>query len=597
MNESIKEYTIKDLINMFKLSIPLNKFEIQSVMDTWLRSDKNNTIVAQRFIKAASNKLLNSLKTPTRHETTTYSYDSHSVLMQLKQPKVNQTYELDSVKDSLNPTFQNTVTRIINLDSKYREGSYPLLDPITGLDVTYDFATNPVNNPSVCLEPDKLSSTEYTAYLSTTLTDVLSLKIYHISIPYLWYNIDEVYGTNVFNYRMSFTNSNSRDENTVTIPSGHYNLTGDKNNIYNVINEKLKPITPYLRFELDPLTRKTKINYYSTDFSGIYTKHNMSFTILWFDIINRKNENTKSNSNLGWKLGFRREVSYINNQEQLDNSGNFNRSGTPACCMDFSGGFSPLGSSIFLEIRGEDNRYYNNDKTISCDTSFIYYKNEPVYKVASNTSITYLSGPHNSPGNIMREYPAVSNVYLNKVYKYTAISEAPADLLLTKYLLLGLEDYNNNQLNSGLISIQSSRSTEQNVNINSRKYGLKVAQCPSGNKNYYQYNTGLSNEITGITKAQLATVNAIAKHKNIPTNKTSPPSDNIFAIIRIPNDIQYGQLITDNNIILLNNQRTYFGPCSIGSFKIKLMTEDGNTLNLNKTDWSFALICKQLYQY
>jgi len=590
MNESITEYSIKDLINMFKLSIPLNKFEIQSVMDTWLRSDKNNTIVAQRFIKAASNKLLNSLKTPTRHETTTYSYDSNSVLMQLKQPKVNQTYELDSVKDTLNPTFQNTVTRIINLDSQYREGSYPLLDPITGKDVTYDFLTNPTTNPSVCLEPDKLSSTEYTAYLSTTLTDVLSLKIYHISIPYLWYNIDEVYGTNGFNYRMP-----SGDLSNITIPSGHYNLTGDKNNIYNVINEKLKP--NLMRFELDPLTRKTKINYYSTDFSGIYTKSNEPSTILWFDIINRKNENTKSNSNLGWKLGFRREVSYINNQEKLDKENKYNSSGTLVYYMDFSGGFSPLGSSIFLEIHGEDDRYYNNDKTISCDTSVIYYKNEPVYHVLDNTSITPLPNLHNSPGNIMRLYPDVSNASLNKLYKYTAISDAPADLMLTKYLLLGLEDYNNNQLNSGLISIQSTRSTEQNININPKKYGLKIAQCPSGNKNYYQYNTGLSNEITGITKAQLATVNAIAKHKNRPNNKTAPPSDNIFAIIRIPNDIQYGQLITDNNIILLNSQRTYFGPCSIGSFKIKLMTEDGNTLNLNKTDWSFALICKQLYQY
>jgi hypothetical protein len=591
MDANINHYSIKELIKMFRLSSPINKFEIQSVMDTWIRSDKNNTIAAQRFIKAASNKLLNSLKTPTRHEPTTYSYDSHSVLMQLKQPKVNQTYELEAVKDTLNPMFQNTVTRIINLDSQYREGSYPLLNPITGKDVTYDFLTNPTTTPSVCLEPDKLSSTEYTAYLSTTLTDVLSLKIYHISIPYLWYNIDEVYGTNDFNYRTP-----SGDLSNITIPSGHYNLTGDKNNIYNVINEKLKP--NLMRFELDPLTRKTKINYYSTDFSGIYTKSNKPSTILWFDIINRKNENTKSNSNLGWKLGFRREVSYINNQEKLDKENKYNRSGTLVYYMDFSGGFSPLGSSIFLEIHGEDDRYYNNDKTISYDTSFIYYKNEPVYNVLPDMSITPLSSPHNSPGNIMREYPVVPpNVHLTKLYKYTAISDAPADLMLTKYLLLGLEDYNNNQLNSGLISIQSIRSTEQNVNINSRKYGLKVAQCPSGNKNYYQYNTGLSNEITGITKAQLATVNAIAKHKNMPNYKISPPDDNILAIISVPISIKYGELITYDNIILNNYERTYFGPITIGSFKIKLMTEDGTTLNLNKMDWSLALLCKQLYQY
>ena len=571
MDANINHYSIKELIKMFRLSSPINKFEIQSVMDMWIRSDKNNTIAAQRFIKAASNKLLNSLKTPTRHESTTYSYDSHSVLMQLKQPKVNQTYELEAVKDTLNPTFQNTVTRIINLDSQYREGSYPSED-----------------ETFVCLDPDKLSSTEYTAYLSTTLTDVLSLKIYNIAIPYLWYNIDEAYGNNVFNYREASNDNNTKDEGTIKIPSGQYHLIGDIANIYTTITKKLQ--SSMINFRLEHITRKTIISYTTSDFSGSYSSGNTTnkpWKIIWFDIMNRKNENTKSNSNLGWKLGFRREVSYINNKHKIDANGNYDRSGTQVYYIDLSG--SPLGSIIFLYIK-EGNIFYNNDKTIYYDTSgqLIYYKNEEVYNTSSG-DITLFSS------TVMRNY--LTGGVIKGGWEYTAISDAPADLMLTKYLLLGLEDYNNNQLNSGLISIQSIRSTEQNVNINSRKYGLKVAQCPSGNKNYYQYNTGLSNEITGITKAQLATVNAIAKHKNMPNYKISPPDDNILAIISVPSSIKYGQHITYDNIILNNYERTYFGPITIGSFKIKLMTEDGTTLNLNKMDWSLALLCKQLYQY
>ena len=131
-------------------------------------------------------------------------------------------------------------------------------------------------------------------------------------------------------------------------------------------------------------------------------------------------------------------------------------------------------------------------------------------------------------------------------------------------------------------------------------YELKVSQCPDGGrKNYYQYSTGLSNEVLGITKAQVNSINAVAEIRSKPNMKTIAPTDSIFAIIRIPEDttIQYGQTITNNDVTLLNNERKYFGPVTVGSLKIKLLTEDGNVLNLNKTDWSFALLCRQLYQY
>ena len=167
--------------------------------------------------------------------------------------------------------------------------------------------------------------------------------------------------------------------------------------------------------------------------------------------------------------------------------------------IDFSNEYSPLGSTIYLDTV-EENIFYNKDKTISYDPRgsqpTIYYKKEPVYYSPSFESGTldvsnisaYDSSMHNSPGNIMRVYSNAPNGTITKRYKYTAMSDAPADLRLTKYLLLSLEDYNNNQLNSGLISIQS---TEKNVKIDSKKYGLKISHCPDGqNKNYYQYSTG-----------------------------------------------------------------------------------------------------------
>lgn len=617
MESNIEAYSVDELMKMFKLAQPLTDYAVSSVMDSYKRSDKNSNIVAQRFIEAASKKLLDSVNIKTRHESTTYNYDAHSILMHLKEPKKNFTYELESTPDYLNPTFQNTITRIINLDSKFREDSYPLLDPITGKDVTYNFATAPTTKPDSCLEPNKQSSTQYTAYLSDTLTGVLSLKLYNIAIPYLWYNIDNIYGNNFFQYSDasdSVVNINRQDLSSVTLPTGHYYLTGE-NNIYTALNAAVKKTNLKLQFELDLRTRKTVISYYG-DYSGNYKTDYLQhapFTILWYNILNITNENSKSNNNLGWKLGFRREISYIINADNLDASGLSDLYGTPVYLIDFSNEYSPLGSTIYLDTV-EETIFYNNDKTISYDPNalIIYYKKEPVYKYLTggidplhvdnleygkHGIYAYDNSMHNSPGNIMRVYPAVPNGTITKLYKYTAISDAPADLRLTKYLLLSMEDYNNNQLNSGLISIQS---TEKNVKIDSKKYGLKISHCPDGqNQNYYQYSTGLSGEVRGITKAQVTSINAVAQLRSRPSNKTIAPTNSIFAIIRIPEDdsIKYGDTITNNDITLLNNERKYFGPITIGSLKIKLMTEDGYVINLNKTDWSFALLCKQLYQY
>lgn len=601
--ENIEEYSVDELMKIFQLSKPLTKYDVSSAIDAYTKSKKNSNIVAQRFIEAANKKLLDSIKIKTRHESTTYNYNAHSILMHLKQPKKSFTYELDSAPDYLNPTFQNTITRIINLDSKFRETSYPLLDPISGKDVAYNFITDPKASAFECFKPGKQASTQYTAYLSDTLTDVLSLKLYNISIPYLWYNIDKVYANNFFQYIDGSSNPlniNRRDLSNITLSAGQYDLTADENNIYTAINFQIKKqhIKPHqLKFEFDPLTRKTIINYYTKDFSGNYSDHinsRIPFTILWFNILNITNQNIKANNNLGWKLGFRAELTRIINKDYEKHTG------IPIYYLDFSG-YSPLGSDIFFEYKDTSSQYYNQDRTIYYDISIgkIYYKNEPVYNVSGEYNVSRCDNDaHNSPDNIIRVYPDVSGT-ITQYYKYTAISEAPADLRLTKYLLLSIEDYNNNQLNSGLISIQS---TEKNVNIDSKMYDLKVSQCPDYNdinKNYYKYSTGLSNEILGITKAQVLSINAVAQIRSKPSNKTIAPTNSIFAIIRIPEDntIKYGQTITDNDVTLLNNERKYFGPITIGSLKITLLTEDGIVLNLNKIDWSFALLCKQLYQY
>jgi hypothetical protein len=89
-------------------------------------------------------------------------YDNMHFPMKQEQIGVNNNFAIDVVQDSLNPNLKNITNRFITLDSRNRLDAY--------------------------------TSTDYTADLSEHVTNVLSLRLYAISIPYTWYTIDYHYG-------------------------------------------------------------------------------------------------------------------------------------------------------------------------------------------------------------------------------------------------------------------------------------------------------------------------------------------------------------------------------------------------------------------
>jgi len=80
------------------------------------------------------------------------------------------TKALDYIKDpkNLNPTFNNTIQRVIILDSRCRDRN-----------------TNP-------------KSTDFTLTLSESLKNVLALNFYYVNVPYTWYTVSSQYGANFF---------------------------------------------------------------------------------------------------------------------------------------------------------------------------------------------------------------------------------------------------------------------------------------------------------------------------------------------------------------------------------------------------------------
>jgi hypothetical protein len=79
-------------------------------------------------------------------------------------------------------------------------------------------------------------------------------------------------------------------------------------------------------------------------------------------------------------------------------------------------------------------------------------------------------------------------------------------------------------------------------------------------------------------------------------NKT-PYVEDIFGIIPMKvNGLQNGQVYVEFGGSLQNQERSYFGPVNIRKMSVKLVSDKGDVLDLNGANWSFSLLCEQIYQ-
>ncbi len=208
------------------------------------------------------------------------------------------------------------------------------------------------------------------------------------------------------------------------------------------------------------------------------------------------------------------------------------------------------------------------------------------------------------------------------------------DLNGPKYLILVIDDYNQNHVNNGLVSITQPSSnlkipsyyspdipyvcltpeqqgnnleqivTESNIQSifdtqnSSTSNGLLIAGKYEGDYNSTQI--VLPSAPRTLTQSQIYTINEINKNRNNTTNYLSaaPTSADILGILPIKTaGLSTGSLIVEFSGSVQDNIRTYFGPVDIDRMCVKLIDDKGNILNLNGADWCVTLICECLYQY
>tara|TARA_B100000085_G_scaffold285467_1_gene321580 strand:+ start:2560 stop:3939 length:1380 start_codon:yes stop_codon:yes gene_type:complete len=238
-----------DLDN-YKIKEKANKLRRQAVNNN--ENDLVNFInkVETIILKMNNDYLETETDTDTDTDTDEKSLDDDDD--NKKMDDANYVFTKELMEGTLNPTYKQIITRLVNVDSQYK-----------GI-----------------IEENNANTTDYTFELTETLTNVTSISLYSVEIPYSWYTFDESYGTNILKI----------DEKEFKISSGNYSpesLVKEMNRVINVdISCELISSSGKIIFK-NKSSKDVSIRFFS--------ETDIAFT------------NAKVNSNLGWLMGFRKE--------------------------------------------------------------------------------------------------------------------------------------------------------------------------------------------------------------------------------------------------------------------------------------------------
>lgn len=240
--------------------------------------NNSNNFLSNNTYLPPNDRLQDSKLTNRVDSIETWNENGHYAMKQ-RLLGVNQSVQIPIVQDILNPTLRNLNSRIVNIDSRFRQNILP-------------FNSH---------DADALSSpTNYVCELSETLTKAVSMFLYSVQIPNSWYRFCEEQGNTCFKVFYNSTNY------YFNLPSGNYDVSSIVLELNNNSNWNPSPKPSGLQWRFNQTNSKLS-----------FTTGNLSEVVFYFyDISNSiQCDNGKScletmgiNKNLGWCLGYRPDL-------------------------------------------------------------------------------------------------------------------------------------------------------------------------------------------------------------------------------------------------------------------------------------------------
>jgi len=218
----------------------------------------------------------------------------------VKPEEITKVYETTIKKGTVNPDLKPTVSRMINIDSSYRD-----------LSIVGGF-----------------NSDNYVFTLNEPITNVISLMLYSVEIPQSWYTFSQTKGNTQFKITLIQFKENKYEVNKYDYPliqinDGNYTTKALLLHITSLLqkcNIFIDQVPNSFEFVQDPYSGRLNIIIKSAfDYKkirlpdsdgGTYVplvgpNLNTYYYKLGFVFHNQTDLNTKINYNLGWLLGFR----------------------------------------------------------------------------------------------------------------------------------------------------------------------------------------------------------------------------------------------------------------------------------------------------
>ena len=207
----------------------------------------------------------------------------------------------------------------------------------------------------------------------------------------------------------------------------------------------------------------------------------------------------------------------------------------------------------------------------------------------ANTTQTYYMTSSNG------QYTIQTIAIPNTTYNSTSISLTSDTTLSTNlynYFLISLDDYIQNHLNDGLVTI-----TRNQTSLTVPSYAYSTTQtCDPGTNSLVSRSTPQTNS-DNVTQKQIYALNQTLQSNTnqVKTYSSGPFIKDLFGLIPIKPGTN-GTYYIEFGGTLQNQERVYFGPVNIRKMSIQLLNDRGDIVDLNGSNWSFSFICEQLYR-
>ena len=168
------------------------------------------------------------------------------------------------------------------------------------------------------------------------------------------------------------------------------------------------------------------------------------------------------------------------------------------------------------------------------------------------------------------------------------VSTGIVDIRQPKFLILSIDDYNQNRQSQNLIT--ASEGTDNTIHLRT------INKCNETDINNLQIPSNPRNRPLALLYAHnervIDTINNIRKIRSLNVPAAIP---DIFAMIPVETGRNLGELINNSGLTTEMNIRKFFGPVNINRLRIRIYNEKGILINLNGSDYSFRVGVERLY--